>query len=492
MAETLKLGGRSIDKKWFALTSLAIGVFMSTLDTSIVNISLPALVHDLHTDFATVQWVVISYTMMLSSLILIAGRLGDMYDKRKIYIGGLALFTFGSLLCGLAPGIYWLIGFRALQGVGAMMMQAVGPAMTTEVFPAQERGRALGILGTVVSVGIAIGPPVGGILIGLAGWRSVFLVNIPIGILGLLFIPRFLPHSWPTQKNQRFDYLGALILFLTLGLYALGMTLGQNAGFSANWIQGLLFAAVIGLVVFIIWERRTQYSMVDITLFNNLLFSLSLLMAFLVFNVMGSSFILPFFLEYVKQYPAEFVGLLLMASPLLMGIVAPLAGGLSDRFGSRGISLLGLVVFVIGAFAMSTLHEGVSPLGFILRIAPTGIGLGLFQSPNNSAVMGSVPKERLGIASGLLSLSRTLGNASGLPLMGAIFYSQARSAASLPKGFDVASAPSYALTSGVNGTYRVAAFLVILATLLAVLAFIINARKQRMAVLDRFTETSKH
>ena len=488
MSQAIKIDGRSFGKKWFALASLAIGVFMATLDSSIVNISLPALVQDLQTDFATVQWVVISYILTLASLILIAGRLGDMYDKRKIYIAGLSLFTFGSLLCGLSPGIYWLIGFRSLQGVGGMMMQAVGLAMTTEIFPPQERGRALGLMGTVVSIGIAIGPPIGGILIGLAGWRSVFLVNIPVGIIGLLFIPRFLPHSWPTERNQRFDYWGALILFVSLGAYALGMTLGQNIGFSANLIRVLLLFSVLCLALFVYWERHIKHAMVDLSLFNNLLFSLSLLMAFLVFNVMAGSFILPFFLEYVKQYSAEFVGLLLMASPVVMGIVAPFAGRLSDRFGSRGISLLGLVVFVIGAFSMTTFHADVSPFGFALRIAPMGIGLGLFQSPNNSAVMGSVPKERLGIASGLLSLSRTLGGASGLPLMGAIFYSQVQAAASLPEGFDISTAPSYALTAGVNGTYRVAAFLVVLATLIAVLAFIISARRQRAAVKDQLAE----
>lgn len=491
MVEQINLGGRTIKRKWVSLACLAVGAFMATLDSSIVNISLPTLVHDLQTDFATVQWVVISYVLMMSSLILIAGRLGDMHDKRKIYVSGLALFTLSSLLCGFAPGIYWLIGFRALQGVGGMMMQAVSLAMTTEIFPSQERGRALGIMGTVVSIGIATGPPIGGMLIGLAGWRSVFLVNIPIGILGLLLVPRFLPHSWPTLKNQRFDYLGALILFLTLGLYALGMTLGENGDLSSYWIQGLLFFAAIGFIFFVAWERRIKYSMVDISLFKNLLFSLSLLMAFLVFNVMASSFILPFFLEYVKHYSAEFVGLLLMASPVMMGIIAPLAGVLSDRFGSRGISLLGLVVLVIGALTMSTLHEGISPLGFILRFVPIGIGWGLFQSPNNSAVMGAVPRERLGIASGLLSLSRVLGSASGLPLMGAIFYSKVQLAADLPRMFNISSAPSFALTLGVTGTYRFGAYLVMLATLLAILAFIISARRQKAALVGRLTENSK-
>lgn len=485
MVNFIDPGEKTTKKKWIALACLAIGVFMSTLDTSIVNISLPALVKDLNTDFATVQWVVISYVLVIASLILTAGRLGDMHDKRKIYLCGLVIFTIGSFLCGFAPGIYWLIGFRAFQGIGAMMMQAVGNAMVTEIFPQQERGRALGILGTVVSLGIAIGPPLGGIMIGVAGWRSVFLVNIPIGIVGLILVTKFLPHSWPTQRNQKFDYFGAVLLFFILASYALGMTLGQNAGFFTFSIQALLASSLIGIFIFIKLERRIGHAMLDISIFKNLLFSLSLLLAFLVFNVMASTFILPFFLELVKGFPAEFVGVLLMANPVMMGIVAPLAGSLSDRFGSRGISLIGLIIFVMGSLSMSTINESTTALGFIIRMIPFGVGLGLFQSPNNSAIMGSVSRERLGIASGLCSLSRVLGNASGLPLMGAIFYRQIQAITHLPGGLDISTAPAYAITNGVQRTYQIAACIVMTAICLAVIAFIIESRSNRIKSLKK-------
>lgn len=485
MQEILPVKEDNLRNKWLTLISLGIGVFMSTLDSSIVNISLPNLVQNLKTDFATVQWVVIAYVLVLSSLILSIGRLGDMYDKKRIYLSGMVIFTIGSLLCGLAPGVYWLIAFRALQGLGATMMQALGMAMVTQAFPPEERGRALGIMGSIVSVGIAVGPPIGGILIGLAGWRSVFLVNVPVGIIGLIMVSNYVSSSLPPVKKQNFDYAGGFILFLTLGAYALGMTIGQNLGFSSNIVIVLFISAFAGIVIFVVAERRIRQPMVELSLFNNLFFSLSLLMGFLVFHVLACSFILPFFLELVKHYPAELVGMLLMVMPFFMGIIAPIAGGLSDRFGPRGISLLGLVAIGVGALVMSTIHKEVTPLGFVLRMAPFGIGMGLFQSPNNSAVMGSVPRHRLGIASSLLSLSRTLGNASGIPLMGAIFSIGVQKAVGLPKGFDITTVPADAIVAGVNGTYRLAAYLIFTATCISLSAFFMASKRQTSPAVEK-------
>ena len=219
------------NNKWVAMSGIGMGVFMATLDSSIVNISLPTLVDVFHTSLATIEWVVLGYVLVLTSLMLGAARLGDMFDKKKLYMGGLVLFTLGSLLCGLAPSVGWLIGFRALQGLGATFMQALGSAMITEIFSPSERGRALGTIGSIVSVGIAIGPPLGGLLIGLVGWEAVFWVNVPVGILTWFILARFVPSSPAGRPGQRFDAAGALILFATLGAYALGMTLGRSDGF---------------------------------------------------------------------------------------------------------------------------------------------------------------------------------------------------------------------------------------------------------------------
>ncbi len=471
----------SSSRKWWAMLGIGLGTFMSTLDSSIVNISLPTLVEKLHTDFATIQWVVLSYLLVLTSLMLGVARLGDMLGKKKLYNAGLALFTLGSLLCGLAPGVMWLIGFRALQGLGAVMMQALGVAIITEVFPSSERGRALGISGGIVSVGIALGPAMGGILIGLVGWRSVFLVNVPVGFITALVVARFVPSSVPGRAGQRFDVVGALILLVTLVCYALGMTLGQQWGFSAGRTLTLLAVAAVGVVTFLAVEARLSQPMIDLRLFGNVLFSINLLMGFLVFIVLAGSFILPFFLELVKGYPTEQVGLLMMVMPVSMGLVAPGAGALSDRFGSRGISLIGLLVVVGGCLSLSTLHAGVTPLGCALRLAPLGIGLGMFQSPNNSAIMGAAPRQRLGVASGLLSLSRTLGQTSGLPLMGALFTAQVLRVENLVAGADITLASAAALAGGVAGTFRLAALIILTATALAALALWIDSRRSKAA-----------
>ncbi len=466
----------AVNRKWLAMAGIGMGVFMGTLDGSIVNISLPTLVEQFHTNFATIQWIVLSYALMLTSMMLSIARLGDMIDKKKIYMTGLTLFTFSSLLCGMSPSVGWLIAFRALQGLGATMTSAIGIAIITEVFPPSERGRALGMMGGIVSVGIALGPALGGILIGLVGWRSIFLVNLPVGIVAVM-VARNVPSSIPDHPNQRFDLVGAVILLVTLLCYALGMTWGQMMGFEETFTLILLTIAIMGLLLFLAVEMSVSEPMVDLRLFKNVLFGLNLLMGLLVFIVLSGMFIMPFFLQLVKHYPTQQVGLLMMVLPISMGLVAPGSGLLSDRFGSRGISVIGLLVIAVGCFSISTLNADTSLFGIILRLMPLGIGLGLFQSPNNSAIMGSVPRQRLGVASGLLSLSRTLGQTTGLPIMGAMFTAQVLLAGNLPAGTDITTAPTSALVSGITGTYHVAAIIILVAAAFSALALWIDSRR---------------
>lgn len=338
------------------MLGIGMGVLMFTIDTSAVNIVLPTLVQTLQTTFATIQWVVLSYLLVITALVLGAARLGDIFGKKRLYLGGLVVFTISSMLCGLAPGVYSLIAFRGLQGLGAVFISALGAAIITEVFPDSERGRALGIIGAVVSLGVALGPTVGGLLIQIAGWRTIFWINVPIGIVATFIIIRFVPASRGSGAKQRFDALGALIMTVTLTCFALGMTDGQNQGFSSGTTITLLTTAAIGLACFLALEARIKQPMLDLRIFRNLQFSLSLLTGVLVFIVIaGIIFILPFFLEWVLQYSTQQVGLLLAVSPILGGIIAPISGSLSDRFGPRIISLIGLVLMVIGCLLASTL-----------------------------------------------------------------------------------------------------------------------------------------
>lgn len=430
---------------------------MSTLDVGIINVALPTLVQFFHTTFPKAQWAILGYQLISSGFVLGVTRLGDIWNKKPLYLMGLIVFTVSSLLCGLAPSMEALIGFRALQGLGAVFISGLGLAIITEVFPASERGRAIGIIGSVISLGVALGPSIGGLLLGLAGWHSIFLVNVPLGILASLLVLKVVPPS-PPARPQQFDLIGAVLALFVLGSFALGMTQGQSQGFGSASAVGLLAAAAIGGVSFVAIESRLKQPLLELYLFRNLRLSMGLLSGWLVFIVLtGSLLIAPFFLEGVMHYPTLKVGLLLAVSPVMSGLIAPLAGSLSDRFGSHIIGLLGLGLMIGACLGISALDGQQSEIDYIARFVLFGTGLGLFRSPNDSMVMGSVPRDRLGIASGLLSLSRTSGVMMGVPLMGAVF---AAISASVAPGTDVATAPTAAIVAGFQGAFRLAAFVI--------------------------------
>jgi len=466
-------------RKWWVMLSVAMGTFLGTIDGSIMNVALPTLKKALDTDLAMVQWAIISYTLIVTSLILGVGRLADMIGKKRIYLTGMTVFVFGSILCGLAPNIHFLIGFRVLQGIGAVMLQALGMAIVTEAFPRSERGRALGLMGTVVSLGISLGPTAGGILIGTVGWRAIFLVNVPVGAAGLFLGRRFIP-DWRPPGGQRFDALGAVIMLLALVALALGLTFGPEN----NWDSlslALLIGAGVGLLVFVLVEKRLPHPMIDLHLFRDPLFSISLLTALLVFVVNAGMLLLPFYLETVRGLSTELTGLALTVVPAALGLMAPIAGALSDRYGSRGISLAGLVVVIGGCLSIATLRENTSTFGYIIRLLPLGLGIGLFQSPNNSAIMGTASREQLGVVSGLLALSRNMGNVVGVPLMTAIFSSRVVAVAHLSRGADVTNAPHGALVDGLQTSFHIAAGVITLGTLFALVAFTLERRRIRDA-----------
>jgi EmrB/QacA subfamily drug resistance transporter len=408
-------------RKWLVLAAVASSIFLATVDGSIVNIALPTLEKELGTQFSVVQWVVLAYLLTMTTLMLAVGRLADMFGKKKLFVAGLAIFTVGSTLCGFSNSIYMLIASRVLQALGAAMSISLGPAITTESFPAQERGKALGITGTMVSLGSISGPAIGGLLLGSFSWHWIFFVNIPIGIIGVIISSRFIPDIRPGGR-EKFDLPGALILFVSLFSFLMGLTLGQDLGWSNGLVLGLAAVFVVGLFGFTLREKSTSSPLIDFKLFSNNLFSVNLITGFATFVCgTGISILMPFYLQNVKQYRPDQMGLLLGAFPLAMGVMAPLAGSLSDRFGSRRLTAVGLGALLAAYIGISTLTEGTSILGYVLRFVPLGLGMGLFQSPNNSAVMGAVPKNRLGVASSLLSLTRTIGQTTGIAVMGAVW-----------------------------------------------------------------------
>jgi EmrB/QacA subfamily drug resistance transporter len=467
-------------RKWYVMAAVAMGVFLATIDGSIVNVALPTLVREFNTEFPVVQWVVLGYLLTVTTLMLSVGRLGDMIGKKRPYAAGFVIFTLGSVLCGLAPSVYWLIAFRVLQGIGSAMMMALGMAIVTEAFPPSERGKALGFTGTMVSVGIVLGPVLGGLIIGAFSWRWIFFVNLPIGILGTWMVVRFVPALRPAG-GQRFDLLGAAVLFFGLGSLLLALTLGQGRGFTDPAVLALFASFVVFLVLFITIERRIKDPMIDLSLFRNSLFNINLITGFCIFvSMAGTIILMPFYLENVLGYDPQAVGFLLAIVPISLGITAPLSGALSDRVGTRPITVAGLVIILVGFLALTTLSADTTALGYVLRFLPIGIGIGIFQSPNNSAVMGAVPRSRLGIASGLLSVTRTLGQSTGIAVLGAIWASRvlARAGRDLDGGATAAGAS--AQVAGLNDTFTVTVVLISFALLLAVWALVQERRARRL------------
>jgi EmrB/QacA subfamily drug resistance transporter len=470
-------------KKWLVMLAVGMGIFLATIDGSIVNIALPTLTEDLQTSFATVQWVVLSYLLTVTTLMLGVGRLADMRGKKRLYALGFVVFTVGSVLCGLAPGVYWLIGFRVLQGVGAAMTMALGTAIVTEAFPPGERGKALGISGAIVSIGIVIGPTLGGLLLQAFSWHAIFFVNLPVGILGTLLALRHVPAIQP-PGGQRFDFSGALTLFVSLLSLLVALTLGQNRGFGDRYVWLLLVIFTAFLAVFIAIELRVPQPMIDLRLFQDRLFTISLVTGSLTFVAMaGTVLLMPFYLQDLLGYSPRQAGLLLSVVPAALGVLAPLSGSLSDRFGTRPITLAGLAILLVGFITVSTLDAETTSLGYILRFLPVGLGLGVFQSPNNSAIMGAAPRERLGIVSGMLAVNRTLGQTTGIAVLGALWASRvfAEVGETLPGG--ATTAPAAAQIAGLQQTVLVIVGLLAFALGLGIWGLVETRRK--------FTRTEK-
>jgi EmrB/QacA subfamily drug resistance transporter len=467
--------------KWLVFSATAMGLFLATIDGSIVNIALPALSVELNTDFGIVQWVVLAYLLTIVTLLLSVGRLADMVGKKNLFLFGMVVFTTGSLFCGLSTNVGMLIGFRVYQAVGSVMLMALTSAIVTESFPPSERGMALGLNGLMVSIGSIAGPTLGGIILGTLSWHWIFFVNLPIGVVGTFMAWRYVSPGKPAG-GERFDYAGAVTLFCGLFFLLITLTLGQNTNFTNLPVIGLFILSISFLTVFVILEKRIKMPMIDLKMFANKLFSVNLITSSMNF-ICSAGFVLliPFFLENMRGYPSETAGLMMAVTPLSMGIVAPFSGRISDKVGTRPLTVLGLILIALGYLGMTTLNANTSTLGYILRSIPLGVGMGIFSSPNNSAVMGSVPRSRLGVASGLLSLSRTMGQTTGIAVIGAIWASFVKSyAISSVFNGDATLAPIPAQISGLHNTLLIIVGIMLVSVSLSVTAWSVERHQAKM------------
>lgn len=469
-------------RKWLVMTAVVAGVLLATIDGSIVNIAFPTLIESLDTTFNVVQWVSLGYLLTVATLTLGMGRLGDVVGKRRLYASGFAVFTVSSALCGLAPTVGWLIGFRVVQALGSVLTLALGPAILVEAFPPSERGKALGWVGSAVSLGIVSGPVIGGLLISAAGWRPIFLVNIPVGIVGTWLAIRYVPKRTPVP-GQAFDVPGTVLMSVSLLALSLALTMGQEMGYGSTPILIGFVIAAITAAAFVIVELRVDSPMLQLRMFANPVLTVSVVSGYLVFVCLSATFLLmPFYLEGVLGFEVGFVGLLLAAGPLMMGFVSPLSGSLSDRIGFRRLALVGLALITGAYLVLLTFDAVTTPARYLLHAIPLGIGMGLFQSPNNSAIMGSMAPEYMGVGGGLLTITRLLGSISGVAVLGSVWAAAVATAngGTLPPG-GATTAGAQAQIAGLHTTFIVAAIVLGLALVIGFWGFRQESTTRRLA-----------
>jgi EmrB/QacA subfamily drug resistance transporter len=452
---------QTLSVRW-ALASLSLSMLLSSLGTSIANVGLPTLAQVFNASFQNVQWIVLAYLLAITTLIVSVGRLGDITGRRRLLLAGIGVFTLASVLCGLAPTLWMLIGARALQGVGAAIMMALTMAFVGETVTKAKTGSAMGLLGTMSAIGTAMGPSLGGLLIGGFGWQAIFFITVPLGLLTLVLAHRYLPADRQKPKTDRagFDPLGTLLLALTLAAYALAMTLGRGSFGPIN--IALLLAAGGGACLFVFTEARVTSPLIRLAMFRDPVLSGSLAMSLLVATVMMATLVVgPFYLAHGLGLDAVLVGLVLSVGPFVAALTGVPAGRIADRFGAQRMTLAGLAAMATGCLTLSVLPETFGIGGYLLPMVVITLGYALFQTANNTAVMADVQPDQRGVISGMLNLSRNLGLITGASVLGAVF---ALASASV----DIATARPEAVASGLRITFAVALALVLIAVALAI------------------------
>ena len=441
----------STTARW-ALTSLALSMLMPSLDTSIANAGLPILATAFDATFQQVQWIVLAYLLAITTLIVSVGRLGDSFGRRRLLLIGIGIFTAASLCCALSPGLGWLIGARAVQGLGAAIMFALTVALVADAVPKARAGSAMGLLATMSATGTTLGPSLGGLLMASVGWQAIFLLNVPLGLLNVWLVYRFLPADRASGPRVPFDYSGSAVLMLTLAAYALAMTL-------EGLMWPLLLASLCGAGVFILVEMKAQSPLIRLSLFSDARLSSSLALTLLVTTVMMTTLVVgPFYLHRGLGLSSAMVGVTLSVGPLLSALSGVPAGRLVDRFGAQRIVPGALLGMACGCALLALLPMSLGLPAYVLPIMLIAAGYALFQAANNTGLMAGVSQDQRGVVSAMLGLARNLGLITGAAVMGAVF--------ALAAG-DPTQAPATAIASGLHTTFGVATALMLLTLIIS-------------------------
>ncbi len=396
--------------RWLVLAITTVGVLMVAIDTTVVILALPPIIQDLHSNLINAIWVILSYIFVTTVLLLALGRVADLYGRVRLYNLGFAIFTIGSALCGFSRTDWELIGARVIQGVGGALMLVNAWAILTETFPPGERGLALGVNSMTFGIGGIIGPVLGGVILAIASWRWVFFINVPIGLFGTFFAYRYLRECARPQQEERLDLPGVITFSISLFTLLLALMLGIQLGWHARPVLLLAGTFLVTLPLFILWERHVPYPALDAQLFCSRVFDFSVLAAsFQSLALFAVQFLIVFYLQAVRGDTPLHAALLLLPMPIASAITGPIGGRLSDKIGARIPATVGLLLQACGIYWLTSLTINSSYIHIAIGLALTGLGGGLFFSPNTSAAMGTAPQERLGVAAATLATLRNVG-----------------------------------------------------------------------------------
>jgi EmrB/QacA subfamily drug resistance transporter len=405
---------------WLVVATVCIGAFMGQLDASIVTLAVPSIRGDLHVSLSSVEWVALSYLLVLVATVSAVGRMSDMFGRKLFYFYGFVVFTVASLGCGLAPSLGWLLGCRVVQAVGAAMLQANSVALIRTNISADKLGRAIGIQGAAQAIGLALGPAVGGLLIGLAGWRWVFFVNVPAGLFGLVLGWLLLPRTRSHAPRARLDWPGLLLLFPAVAALLWGLSRAADGRVLSVAVLAPVALGVVLLALFVRAERRSAAPLIEPALFAQRSFTTGVTSGLLAYLVLfGALFVTPLYLEAGAGISPAHAGLVLCVLPLMLGMVAPLAGHAADRIGSRLPTVAGLSIAATGAVLL--LLGPATVTGISVALGVLGLGLGLFIPANNATVAGSGTAQQAGMVSGVLNMTRGVGTSLGVAVIGTAY-----------------------------------------------------------------------
>jgi EmrB/QacA subfamily drug resistance transporter len=425
-------------RKWWILSVAAAGVLLSTIDASIVNIALPTIGEQFHTSVQTTAWVTISYLLVITASLLVFGKLSDLFGQKLIFLSGLSVFTIGSGLCAVSQGITQIIIFRLIQGIGASMIVSNTSAIVTNAFPPEQRGASLGTIGAVVSIGLMSGPPLGGMIIALLGWHYIFLVNVPIGILAIIFTIKILPEHKADKSGELFHPLDSVLWMVGITIFVMVVSIPGRAGAAIWELPTYLILCAAILFVFFRRQARASQPLLNPYFMKNDIFLFASIAGFFSYMAMiALTFMLPFLFEYTFNMTPLHTGNILVAIPATTVVMSPLSGLLSDKFGQRSIASIGVIISTTAITLMLLIQQATPVWELVLFLVLFGIGLGMFGSPNNSALMGSVENKDRGAAGGILATVRNLGMVTGLGAISLIFN------AGVKRSSDLGEALSY-------------------------------------------------